>query len=143
MDLLMSDSDDDERNFPRVRNFRQRQYFELENFEERFRLSRTQCDELLQHIGPDCAATTGRSLALSTADKLLLALRFYASGSFSSVRQLRMSEDFITLLETRTAQVRRLSVEQSIRLLPQSTGAYFKSRYDGRTLWARWQIVYV
>uniref|UniRef100_A0A914V606 Putative nuclease HARBI1 n=1 Tax=Plectus sambesii TaxID=2011161 RepID=A0A914V606_9BILA len=82
MDLLMSDSDDDERNFSRVRNFRQRQYFELENFEERFRLSRTQCDELLQHIGPDCASTTGRSLALSAPDKLLLALRFYASGGF-------------------------------------------------------------
>uniref|UniRef100_A0A914XMQ1 Uncharacterized protein n=1 Tax=Plectus sambesii TaxID=2011161 RepID=A0A914XMQ1_9BILA len=58
------------------------QYFELENFEERFCLNRTQCEGLLLHIGPDCVSPTGRSMALTAADKLLMALRFYTSGGF-------------------------------------------------------------
>ena len=60
----------------------QRQYFELENFKERFRLSRTQRKDLLLHIGPDCVSPTGRSMGLTFADKLLMVLRFYASGTF-------------------------------------------------------------
>uniref|UniRef100_A0A914WLW5 DDE Tnp4 domain-containing protein n=1 Tax=Plectus sambesii TaxID=2011161 RepID=A0A914WLW5_9BILA len=56
------------------------QYFEVENFEERFCLNRTQCEGLLLHIGPDCVPLTGRSMALTAVDKLLMALRFYTSA---------------------------------------------------------------
>ncbi len=54
------ESSDDDRDLPPRRKFRKRQYYELENFEERFRLSRKQVDDLLVEIGPDLKASTQR-----------------------------------------------------------------------------------
>jgi hypothetical protein len=83
INLFDSDSDDDGRINPQVRVFRQQQYYELENFDERFRLDRLQFEQLLQMIGRDIDSVTARSHALSATDKLLAALRFYACGTFN------------------------------------------------------------
>ncbi len=76
------DEDDDGRLAPAPRNFRKRQFFELENFYERFRLTRVQAEELLGEIGPQIDRDTNQSHALCARQKLLCALRFYACGSF-------------------------------------------------------------
>ena len=60
--------------------FRHRQYFELENFEERFRLNRQQFDNLLTIIGPNLQPIAETNHILTPTDKLLIGLRFYASG---------------------------------------------------------------
>ena len=53
-----------------------------EDIAERFRVSRTQFDELLGRIGMDLEPITQRSQAMSDENKLLIALCFYATGSF-------------------------------------------------------------
>ena len=83
MDLLATSDEDDEVPMPiRPRNFRLRQYFEEIEFRERFRLTRTQAEDLLQLIGQRLDSLTNRSNPLSPTDKLLCALRFYACGDF-------------------------------------------------------------
>jgi hypothetical protein len=81
--LYDTDSEDDSRLNPQPRVFRLRQYYELEDFGERFRLNREQFEHLLQTIGADLDPETQRSHALSAAEKLLAALRFYACGAFN------------------------------------------------------------
>jgi hypothetical protein len=62
--LIETDSDDDGRNFSEPRNLRRRQYYELEDFYERFRLNRGEFENLLQRIGADITSLTARSNAL-------------------------------------------------------------------------------
>ncbi|KAI1718460.1 putative nuclease HARBI1 [Ditylenchus destructor] len=84
MDLLGFAEAENGNNQVQLRQFRDRQYFELENFTERFRLTREQVQQLLDQIG-DLIGPNGhmaRNHPLSVLDKVLLALRFYASGSF-------------------------------------------------------------
>lgn len=80
--MLLFDSSDDEEEHGQQRHFRQRQYFELEDFKERFRLSRTEVNDLISRIGHHLTTPTNRSEPLSPLDKVLSALRFYASGDF-------------------------------------------------------------
>lgn len=65
--------------------FRQRQYFELEDFHGRFRLNREQVDGLMGRIGPYVEGQTLRTSALSVQNKVLIALRYYASGAIHCV----------------------------------------------------------
>jgi hypothetical protein len=51
-------------------------------FRQRFRLTSRQADVLLGILGPELEPSTNRSLSLSAKEKLLCALRFYASNSF-------------------------------------------------------------
>ncbi len=83
VELFDSDSDEDRQADPQSRIFRLRQYYVLENFDERFGLSRFQFEQLLQTIGNDIESPTARSHALTPTDKLLAALRFYACGIFN------------------------------------------------------------
>lgn len=79
----MRDNDDNPPRF--ARQFRKRQYFELEDFHARFRLSREQTEWLMQRIGDGLNSQTQRSQPLSVPDKTLIALRYFASGSLYSV----------------------------------------------------------
>ncbi|KAI1716191.1 DDE superfamily endonuclease domain-containing protein [Ditylenchus destructor] len=84
LDLLGFNEEANDDNQATVKQFRERQYFELENFTERFRLTREQVQQLVDEIG-DLIGPNGhmaRNHPLSALDKVLLALRFYASGSF-------------------------------------------------------------
>lgn len=51
-------------------------------FEERFRLTSTQADKLLRLLGPSLQANALHINRMTAKDKLLVALRFYASNSF-------------------------------------------------------------
>jgi len=65
MDLLATSDEDIEEPMPiRPRNFRLRQCFEEIEFRERFRLTRTQAEDLLQLIGQQLKSLTNRSFAL-------------------------------------------------------------------------------
>lgn len=78
-------ADNDNGRGRQARLFRKRQYFELENFHERFRISREQAEWLMQRIGHFVEPPTQRSQALSVQDKTLIALRYFASGALYSV----------------------------------------------------------
>ncbi|KAI1706254.1 putative nuclease HARBI1 [Ditylenchus destructor] len=83
----MSSTDSDEPlsqlQIRRKRTFRPRpDITDAVEFRMRFRLTLRQCEILLTIIGPDIQRTTLRSHALSAKEKVLCALRFYASNSF-------------------------------------------------------------
>jgi hypothetical protein len=65
-----------------LRNFRPRQYYELEDFAQRFRFNRAEVQDLLNVLGPSLGNSTTNNHPLSALDKLLMALRFYSTGSF-------------------------------------------------------------
>lgn len=81
--MLFSDSDDDEPIMQRrERNFKKRINFGPDDFRQRFRLSRTQADMLINSIGDLLGSHTRRNHALSPEQKILTALRFLATGGF-------------------------------------------------------------
>lgn len=80
--VLLDSSDDEDRDQLQARNLRARQYYDLENFSERFRLTRAQVEVLIGRIGQFLTSPTNRSDPMSPLDKILCALRFYASGNF-------------------------------------------------------------
>ncbi|TKR58362.1 hypothetical protein L596_029827 [Steinernema carpocapsae] len=57
-------------------------FFDAALFRERFRLTQSQTEELLRIIGPAIAPDSSRNFAMTAKQKLLAALRFYASGSY-------------------------------------------------------------
>ena len=85
---MESDSDDELFENPRLRLRKprrflpRREYDHLteEEFQERFRFSREGVEKLLERLGPDIHPVTKRTYALSGRQRLLIALRFYASG---------------------------------------------------------------
>lgn len=85
VDDVVDAADNDDGRGRLARLFRRRQYFELENFHERFRISREQTEWIMQQIGHYVEPPTQRSQALSVQDKTLIALRYFASGSLYSV----------------------------------------------------------
>lgn len=80
MDFDTDSEDEDQGPLPKI--YRKRQYYELENLHEKFRLNRQQLQRLLETVGPFIESETGRNHALNSTDKLLITLRFYASGGF-------------------------------------------------------------
>jgi hypothetical protein len=54
--------------------------FEPAQFRERFRLTMEQAEQLLLLVGPYLDCNTTRNKAMPADEKLLVALRFYASG---------------------------------------------------------------
>ncbi len=84
--LYLTDSDEENRPPPpkkrRKRTFRERINFQLVDgeFVERFRFSKEGVEHLVKRVGNDLQSKTARNCALSPYQKLLLALRFYASG---------------------------------------------------------------
>ncbi|KAI1701289.1 DDE superfamily endonuclease domain-containing protein [Ditylenchus destructor] len=75
LDLLGFSEEENDHNQATVKRFRERQYFELENFTERFRLTREQVELLVNQLG-DLIGPNGhmaRNHPLSALDKVLLA----------------------------------------------------------------------
>ncbi|KAI1701595.1 hypothetical protein DdX_16009 [Ditylenchus destructor] len=89
LDLLGFSEEENDHNQATVKRFRERQYFELENFTERFRLTREQVELLVNQLG-DLIGPNGhmaRNHPLSALDKVLLALRHrpgYNLSNFSN-----------------------------------------------------------
>lgn len=90
MDLSLLSSDEEILDvldqLPRPRLFRDRHnaflfYSDLE-FKQRFRFSKDLVMAIIQEIGHNFDRKTYRNHSLSAADKLLIALRFYATGAF-------------------------------------------------------------
>lgn len=87
MDLLDNsdtDSSDDEIQQP-SKPYRMRPFVDFErdrDFHERFRFTRRQVEQLLRLIGPQLAPRRRRQTYLDPEQKLLMALRFYASNGF-------------------------------------------------------------
>lgn len=79
-----SESSDGENANRRARIFRIRPIIsDSMEFKQRFRLTRRLVDRLLNLLGPDLQPSTYRSNSLSALEKVLCALRFYASNSFN------------------------------------------------------------
>lgn len=78
------DSSSDEEEAPRKKpRFNQRRiYNDPADFKERFRFTPALFDRLLAEIGPFLEPKAATNHALTAREKLLVALRFYASGSF-------------------------------------------------------------
>ena len=87
MDAFDSDSDSDIEvlHMRRRRTYRPRINMQLDNFRERFRLSRGQFDAVLTSVGPTLQHSSGRSAALTPSEQLLVTLRFLATGAFYNV----------------------------------------------------------
>uniref|UniRef100_A0A914X2W5 DDE Tnp4 domain-containing protein n=1 Tax=Plectus sambesii TaxID=2011161 RepID=A0A914X2W5_9BILA len=83
-ELQMSSSESDDEVVRRPRVFRERINFVLEpiEFRERFRLTMEQAEQLLTHLGPYLGSKSARNKAMPADEKLLGALRFFASGHY-------------------------------------------------------------
>ena len=84
-----SEADEQHRRLRRPRQFRARprpflQYND-EEFKARFRLTKATFVHLLGLVGDNIQPFTARNAAISSENQLLLALRFYATGSFQNV----------------------------------------------------------
>eukprot|EP00102_Acyrthosiphon_pisum_P019200 XP_016656410.1 PREDICTED: putative nuclease HARBI1 isoform X2 [Acyrthosiphon pisum] len=84
---------DDDEEFGVYLNYQRRPYtvrtrvdhfntWDEHDFKTRFRLSKETVLMILDLIGPSISSNTDRNNAVTTTQKLLLALRFYATGSF-------------------------------------------------------------
>lgn len=74
---------EDEVTFTRSsRTFKERINFQCDDFQERFRITRSQCEFLLHSIGHRLKSTTRRNYALSPTECLLVALRYFGTGGF-------------------------------------------------------------
>lgn len=79
----MDDSDSDNEHVNRRRIYKPRiEYPNACVFRERFRLMPWQAERLLNIIGPRLAPNSQVLTSMSAKDKLLTALRFYASNNF-------------------------------------------------------------
>ena len=80
------DSDEDNNLDPivvrRQKQYKERINFNPDNFKERFRLTRGECERLIISIGDLIESNTQRSHALTANEKLLTALRFFATVGF-------------------------------------------------------------
>ncbi|CAK5046569.1 unnamed protein product [Meloidogyne enterolobii] len=76
---------EDEQTIKQNKIYRPRKYFEEENFRERFRLDREQFEDFLSQISASLKPINSTNHAMSAKDKLLTALRFYATGSIYAV----------------------------------------------------------
>ena len=83
LDLTLSDEDGDIDMAPLNGRyiFRLRKTFDEEDFRERFRFDREGAEQLLRQIGRRIAPQKIGPNTLSTKERLLLALRFYAGGT--------------------------------------------------------------
>ena len=81
----VSDSDVEILAIKRPKTYRPRINMCLDDFEERFRLSRGQFDAVLMTVGPSLEHMSGRSAALTPSEQLLITLRFLATGAFYKV----------------------------------------------------------
>lgn len=104
--------------------FRARQYFELEDFHQRFRLSRTQVEDLMQHIGQHIEGQTLRTSALSVQDKVLMTLRHYASGAiYTAIADANgpSTASVTRAIKCLTRAINEVLFQETIRF-PQNTG---------------------
>lgn len=78
---MLYDSDEPRRKIPR---FKERISYEdnEKDFQERYRFTPRLVNLLLDELGDSLEPTTNRSHALSSKEKLLAALCYYASGHF-------------------------------------------------------------
>jgi hypothetical protein len=79
-----SSSDEEDAAVPRKRpKFNERRTYDYPaDFRERFRFTPALFDRLLAEIGPYIEPKVPTNHALSAREKLMVALRFYASGQF-------------------------------------------------------------
>lgn len=77
------------RNIPRIRHLRDRfnplEEYHAEDFRMRFRLRKESVVDLVEFMETDLEHQTRRGLPLSPMQQVLIALRFYATGSFEKV----------------------------------------------------------
>jgi hypothetical protein len=127
MDPIIDSEEEDEVN-PQHRHFRIRQYFELENFGERFRLTRQQFQNLANLIGPRIAPKLfANRHALSVQDKLILSLRFLASGGLDNLVGDASGPVKISVAKSLRQVVRAINAElfQSVIKFPDDMGKLF------------------
>lgn len=81
LDEILEGSDDDAATTS-TRFYKPRHSYKGADFKERFRLTEHQAERLLEEIGRELAPTSVVGTAMNAKDKLLFALRFYASNNF-------------------------------------------------------------
>jgi len=92
---LLDSSTDEEK----IRVYRPRAFFDnASEFRERFRLTPNLFYALLERVGPDLCPNTRRSCSLTAEQKLMIALRFFASNpKYYNAGDAQGKENFVLI----------------------------------------------